>query len=49
MKTTRHNDDLLDDLHPEHDFDYSKAIRGEYWSLLLAKGSNVIVLDPDVA
>lgn len=33
----------------EYDFDYSKAVRGKYFKNLMAEGSNVIVLDPDIA
>ena len=33
----------------EYDFDYSKAIRGKYYKRLLKEGSNVVVLDRDVA
>lgn len=33
----------------EYDFDYSKAVRGKYYKRLLAEGSNVVVLEPDVA
>ena len=38
-----------DELRPEYDFDYSKAVRGKYNKRLLEKGANVVVLDPDVA
>ena len=47
MKTQAPNN--LDDLRPEYEFDYSKAVRGKYIQTLLAEGANVIVLDPDVA
>ena len=33
----------------EYDFDYSKAERGKYRKRLLKEGSNVVVLDRDVA
>lgn len=33
----------------EYDFDYSKAVRGKYYKRLLAEGSNVVVLERDVA
>jgi hypothetical protein len=33
----------------EYDFDYSKAERGKYFKRLLKEGSNVVVLDRDVA
>ncbi|RJR19298.1 MAG: hypothetical protein C4582_10580 [Desulfobacteraceae bacterium] len=38
-----------DDLLREYDFDYSKAVRGKYCRRLLEEGSNVIVLDPEIA
>ena len=38
-----------DELRPEYDFDYSKAVRGKYYKRLIEEGSNVVVLDPDVA
>lgn len=38
-----------DDLRPEYDFDYSKAVRGKYYKRLLKAGSNVVVLERDVA
>ena len=37
------------ELRPEYDFDYSKAIRGKYYQQLLEEGSNVAILDPDIA
>src|SRR5688572_13273140 len=33
----------------EYEFDYSKAERGKYFKRLLKEGSNVVVLDRDVA
>jgi len=33
----------------QYDFDYSKAVRGKYYKQLLAEGSNVVVLDRDIA
>ena len=38
-----------DELRPEYDFDYSKAVRGKYYRRLLAEGSNVVILDPDIS
>jgi hypothetical protein len=38
-----------DDLRPEYDFDCSKAVRGKYCKRLLKEGSNVVVLERDVA
>ncbi|MEW6686140.1 MAG: hypothetical protein AB1393_08045 [Candidatus Edwardsbacteria bacterium] len=38
-----------DELRPEYDFDYSKAVRGKYYRRLIEEGTNVIVLDPDLA
>jgi len=45
MKVKRQNSD---ELRPEYDFDYSKAIRGKYCRRLLEEGSNVVILDPDI-
>lgn len=42
-------EDNRDDMRPEYDFDYSKAVRGKYYRRLLQEGANVIVLEPDVA
>jgi hypothetical protein len=38
-----------DELRPEYQFDYSKAVRGKYYRRLLKEGANVVVLEPDVA
>lgn len=38
-----------DDLRPEYNFDYSKAVRGKYYRRLIREGANVAVLEPDVA
>lgn len=38
-----------DDMRPEYDFDYSKAVRGKYYKRLLKEGANVVVLEPDIA
>lgn len=38
-----------DEMRPEYDFDYSKAVRGRYYRRLLKEGANVVVLEPDVA
>ena len=45
----RRRESLSDDLRPEYDFDYSKAVRGKYYRRLLNKRANVVVLEPDVA
>ena len=37
------------DMRPEYTFDYSTAVRGKYYRRLLKEGSNVVVLEPDVA
>ena len=39
----------FDELRPEYDFDYSKAVRGKYYRRLFEEGPNVVVLDPDLA
>ena len=38
-----------EEMRPEYDFDYSKAVRGKYYRRLLKEGANIVVLDPDVA
>jgi hypothetical protein len=38
-----------DDLRPEYDLDFTKAVRGKYYERLLKEGSNIVLLDPDVA
>ncbi|OHB86657.1 MAG: hypothetical protein A3D13_03895 [Planctomycetes bacterium RIFCSPHIGHO2_02_FULL_40_12] len=40
---------ISDELRPEYDFDYSKAVRGKYYKRLLSEGANVVMLEPDVA
>ncbi len=42
-------DNNRDELRPEYDFDYSKAVRGKYYRRLLREGANIVVLEPDVA
>jgi len=39
----------VDDVRPEYDFDYSKAVRGKYYRKLIDDGSNVVILEPDIA
>jgi hypothetical protein len=41
-------DDMQDELRPEYDFDFSKAVRGKYYKQYM-ESSNVVVLEPDVA
>lgn len=40
---------VSDELRPEYDFDYSKAVRGKYYKRILEEGANVVMLEPDVA
>ena len=47
MKPKRTNQ--VAQMRAEYDFDYSKAERGKYYKRLLKEGSNVVVLDRDVA
>lgn len=47
MKTK--TEKVSDELRPEYDFDYSKAIRGKYHKRLSEEGANIVVLEPDVA
>ena len=44
----RNPEELEDDLRPEYDFDFSKAVRGKYYRQYI-ESTNVVVLDPDVA
>lgn len=37
------------DLRPEYDPDNSKGVRGKYYRRILKEGTNVVVLEPDVA
>ena len=34
---------------PEYDFDCSKAVQGKYYRRLMDEGSNVVILEPDIA
>ncbi|GKT09957.1 hypothetical protein [Desulforhabdus sp. TSK] len=45
---TKHKEPT-DELRPEYEFDYSKAVRGKYYRRLLAEGANIVVLDADIA
>jgi hypothetical protein len=47
MKNKKQSD--LDTTRMEYDFDYSKAVRGKFFSRLIKEGSNIVVLDPDMA
>jgi hypothetical protein len=47
MKPKRTNQ--VAEMRAEYNFDYSKAVRGKYYKRLLKEGSNVVVLDRDVA
>ncbi|MBN1906015.1 MAG: hypothetical protein JW927_13060 [Deltaproteobacteria bacterium] len=38
-----------DELLPEYNFDYSNAVRGKYYKKLIKEGSNIIILEPDIA
>lgn len=40
---------LQDDMRAEYDFDFSKAERGRYAKRLKAEGSNLVLLEPDLA
>jgi hypothetical protein len=40
---------VQDELRPEYNFDYSKAVRGKYHKRLLTEGANIVMLEPDVA
>ena len=38
-----------DDLRPEYDFDFAKAERGRYANRLKAEGSNLVLVEPELA
>jgi hypothetical protein len=40
---------VKDELRPEYDFDYKKAVRGKYSKRLVEEGANIVVLESDVA
>lgn len=42
-------DNERDELRPEYKLDYSKAVRGKYYDRLMKEGSNIAVLEPDIA
>lgn len=48
MKNLKRTENV-DELRPEYEFDYSKAERGKYCRTLLEEGSNVVILEPDIA
>lgn len=39
----------VNEMRAEYNFDYTKAGRGKYYKRILKEGTNVAVLDPDVA
>jgi hypothetical protein len=43
------NKSINDELRPEYEFDYTKGVRGKYYQRLLREGSNIVVLEPDIA
>ena len=45
----RKNRTPSDDLRREYSFDYSKGVRGKYYRRLMKEGSNIVMLEPDVA
>ena len=42
-------DELNDDLRPEYDFDFSTAERGRYARRLKTEGSNLALIEPELA
>lgn len=38
-----------DTMRDEYELDYSKAVTGKYYDRLQSEGSNVILLEPDIA
>jgi hypothetical protein len=47
MKNKKTN--KTDDLRSNYIFDYSKAVRGKHYQRLMKEGTNVVVLEPDIA
>ena len=47
MKANRQRE--IDEMRPEYQFDYSRAVRGKYYRRLIKEGANVVALEPDVA
>jgi hypothetical protein len=45
----RKNSKVVAEMRAEYNFDYSKAVHGKYQKSLLKQGSNVVVLEPDIA
>ena len=48
MKPKQPNESI-DELRPEYDFDLSKAERGRYAKRLKVEGSNLILVEPELA
>jgi hypothetical protein len=48
MKSKK-TDTSKDELRPEYDFDFSKAERGRYAKRLKTEGSNLVLIDPELA
>ena len=38
-----------DEMRAEYHLDYSQAVRGKYYQRLTKEGSNIVVLEPDLA
>jgi hypothetical protein len=49
MKHKHQRSTASDALRPEYDFDYSKGVRGKYQQRLIEEGTNIVVLDPELA
>ena len=40
---------VSDEMRAEYNFDYAKGVRGKYYKRIMAEGTNVVLLDRDVA
>ncbi len=40
---------VSDEMRAEYNFDYAKGVRGKHYKRIMAEGTNVILLDRDVA
>ena len=38
-----------DEMRAEYNFDYTKGVRGKYYKRIMSEGTNVVLLDRDVA
>lgn len=49
VKTMKRKATPPNEMRPEYNFDYSKAVRGKYYKRILKESANIAVLEPDIA